>query len=143
MATVNSYWFTKGGKNLVEAEVSWSAAAVYVALMKSAYVFDQDTPENWGDISANEATGTAYTAGGVAIANKSVVVDAASNETRLMGDNVLWPGSTITSRGAAIYINAGAKPLLGFVDFLTDRVSDAGLFQITWPATGVLRLRAL
>jgi hypothetical protein len=72
-----------------------------------------------------------------------VLLDAASNETRLIADQVQWAASTITARGAAIYANVGAKPLLGFVDFATDRASDLGLFTIQWPATGVLRLRAL
>ena len=143
MATVNTYWFTKGGKNLVEQEIGWVASAINVALMKGGFIFDQDGPEVWADLLANEAVGVGYVAGGVALTTKAVAIDAASNETRLSADSVQWLNSTIVARGAVIYANVGAKPVLGFVDFQTDRASDTGLFRIDWPATGVLRLRAL
>jgi len=143
MALVETHWFTKGGKNLVEAEASWATMNAFCALLKNATTLDQDAPEVFADVVANEATGTGYTPGGVAIANRSVTVDAASNETRLIGDPVQWTPSTIGARWAIIYINAGAKPLLGYVDFISDRFSEAGLFRIEWPVTGVLRTRAL
>src|SRR5262245_59262714 len=143
MATVESKWFTKGGKNLVEAEVGWVTGPINVALMGAGFTFDQDLPEVWGDVSASEASGTGYTAGGVAIANRAVTLDLPSNESRLMGDPVQWTSSSISARGAVIYATPGAKPVLGYVDFTSDRTSENGLFRIEWPATGVLRTRAL
>src|SRR4030095_12278647 len=93
------------------------------------------------DVSASETTGTAYVVGGAVIANRSVVIDPSSNGTRLLGDPVQWPTSTIAARGAIIYMNAGVQPLLGFVDFVTDRTSENGLFRIEWPNSGVLSLQ--
>jgi len=142
MATVETRWFTKGGKNLVEQEVGWVSGPINVMLMRSGYVFDKNGPEAYSDVSANEATGTAYVAGGVVVANRSVTVDTVSNETRLLGDAVQWSNSTIAARGAVIYANVGTKPVLGYVDFVTDRTSENGLFRIEWPTTGVLRTRA-
>jgi len=141
VATVETKWFTKGGKNLVEAEIGWVPSQMNVALMGSGFTFDQDLPESWADVSASEATGVGYTAGGVQIANRSVTLDLPSNETRLMGDPVQWVNSTIVARGAVIFAAAG--PVLGYIDFVTDRSSENGLFRIEWPATGVLRTRAL
>lgn len=143
MATVETRWFTKGGKNLVESEVNWVTGPINVMLMAGGYVFDMDAPETYADVSASEAVGTAYVAGGVVIGTRSVVVDPASNETRLLGDPVEWLNSTIVARGAVMYANAGAKPVLGYCDFAIDRTSENGLFRIEWPVTGVLRLRAL
>jgi hypothetical protein len=142
MASLETKWFTKGGKNLVEAEVGWVASPIQVMLMASGYVFNQDGPEVYADVSASEATGTAYVVGGAVIATRSVTIDLPSNGTRLLGDPVQWPNSTIVARGAVIYVNAGAKPLLGFVDFVTDRTSENGLFRIEWPTSGVLTLQA-
>lgn len=141
MAAVETKWFTKGGKNLVEAEIGWVTGPINVALMGAGFAFDQDLPEVWGDLSAQEATGIAYVAGGTVVANRSVVLDLPSNETRLLGDPVQWPTSTITARGAVIYATSGAKPVLGYVDFVSDRTSENGLFRIEWPTTGVLRAR--
>jgi len=143
MATVETKWFTRGGKNLVEQEVGWVPGPINVALMGAGFTFDQDLPEVWGDLSAQEAIGTGYVAGGTEILTRSVVLDLPSNESRLFGDPVQWANSTITARGAVIYATSGAKPVLGYVDFITDRTSENGLFRIEWPATGVLRTRAL
>jgi len=143
MAEVEAKWFTKGGKNLVEQEVGWVSGPVKVALITTGFAFDQDAPESFNDLAASEATGTAYTAGGAEILNRSVVIDTSSNETRLMGDPVQWPNSSIGARGAVIYINAGAKPVLGYIDFIEDRTSVDGLFRLEWPTSGVLRTRAL
>ena len=143
MATVQTHWFTKGGKNLIEMEIGWTPSPIAVALMRPGWVINQDGPEVWADVSADEANGVGYAPGGLGIGNRSVVIDPASNETRLFGDPVQWPGSTITARGAVIFVNAAAQPVLGYVDFETDRASDQGLFRIEWPVTGVLRTRAL
>ena len=129
-----------GGVQMIGATVT---GPVQVMLMAAGYVFNQDGPEAYADVSASEAVGTGYVAGGVAIGTRSVTVDAASNETRLLGDPVQWLASTITARGAVIYVNAGGKPVLGYCDFVTDRTSENGLFRIEWPVTGVLRTRAL
>lgn len=143
MAAVTTRWFTKGGKNLVEQEVGWTPSLIQVALMHAGWVIDQDAPENFADLGPVEAVGVGYVAGGVVIANRAVVIDAPSNETRLNGDPVQWPNSTIIARGAVIYVNSGARPVLGYCDFATDRTSENGLFRIEWPVTGVLRTRAL
>jgi hypothetical protein len=143
MAAVETRWFTKGGKNLVESEVGWVVSPINVALMQSGFVFDQDGPEIFADVSAAEAAGISYVAGGALIGTRSVVLDPASNETRLFGDPVEWLGSTITAAGAVIYANVGAKPLLGYADFGGDLFSIGGIFRFEWPATGVLRTRAL
>lgn len=143
MAAVEVHWFTKGGKNLAEQEIGWLAGPVNVMLMAAGYVFNQDGPEVYADVSPSEAVGVAYVAGGVVIGTRSVTVDAPSNEIRLLGDPVQWLNSTITARGAVIYVNGGGKPVLGYCDFAADRTSENGLFRIEWPVTGVLRTRAL
>src|SRR5262245_37106479 len=98
--------------------------------MKDGYVFDQDGPEVFADVSASEATGIGYVAGGTLLAGRAVVLDPASNETHLLGDPVFWVDSTIRSAGAVIYANAGTKPLLGLIDFSFDRTSENGLFRL-------------
>jgi len=143
MATVQTHWYTKGGKNLVEAEIGWVTGPINVALMKAGWVPDQDATEVFADEAANEAAGVAYVAGGIVIPNRAVTVDGPTNETRLTGDPIEWANSTITTRGAIVYVNAGAKPVLGYIDFGVDRASDAGPFRIEWPAAVVLRTRAL
>jgi len=142
MATVETKWFTRGGKNLVEQEVGWVTGPINVMLMKAAYVFDQDGPEVYADLSAAEVVGIGYTAGGTALSGRSIGLDASLNETRLLGNPVQWPNSTITSRGAVVYATTGSKPVLGYCDFGMDRLSISGLFSIEWPNSIVLRATA-
>lgn len=143
MASVETRWFTKGGKNLVEAEIGWVTGPINVMLMAAGYVFDQDGPEVYADVSPSEAVGAGYVVGGKLLANRSVVIDAPSNETHLLADDIEWAGSTITARGAVIYVNGGAKPVLGYTDFETDRLTNLGRFLIEWPDTGALRMAAV
>ena len=50
--------------------------------------------------------------------------------------NVTWGTSTITARGALIYLkNAGTNPAIAVLDFGSDKTSTAGDFTIVFPAS--------
>lgn len=125
-------------------EIDWDSDTIKVALVGSAYSPNQDTHDYLDDVIANEVTGTGYTAGGQALASKTITYDAANNVTVLDAADVTWGSSTITARYAVIYDDAGAtnsqKALLGYVDFGSDQSSTSGNFTITWDATGIFRL---
>lgn len=125
-------------------EIDWDSDSIKVALVGSGYTPNQDTHDYWDDVVANEVTGTGYTAGGQALASKTLTYDAASNVTVLDAADVTWSASTITARYAVIYDDSPAtnaqKPLLGYVDFVTDQSSTSGNFTITWDSTGIFRL---
>jgi hypothetical protein len=124
-------------------EVDWDSDTIKVALVSSAYTPNQDTHDYLDDVIANEVTGTGYTAGGQALASKTVTYDAANNVTVLDAADVTWAASTITARYAVVYDDAGAtnaqKVLLGYVDFGSDQSSTNGNFTITWDSTGIFR----
>lgn len=125
-------------------EIDYDSDSIKVALLSSAYAPNQDTHDYYDDVSGSEVTGTGYTAGGQALASKTVTYDAASNVTVLDAADVTWASSTITARYAVVYDDSGAtagqKALLGYVDFGSDQSSTNGNFTITWDATGIFRL---
>lgn len=125
-------------------EIDFDSDSIKVALVSSAYTPNQDTHDYWDDVSANEVTGTGYTAGGQALASKTVTYDAANNVTILDAADAVWSASTITARYAVIYDDSGAtaaqKALLGYVDFGSDQSSTNGNFTVTWDATGIVRI---
>lgn len=125
-------------------EVDFDTDTIKVALVGSAYTPNQDSHDYWDDVSANEVTGTGYTAGGATLAGKSVTYDSASNVIVLDANDVVWASSTITARYAVIYDDAGAtsaqKVLIGYVDFGSDQSSTNGNFTVTWDATGIVRI---
>jgi hypothetical protein len=125
--------------------VDWATDTVKVALCTSSFTPDQDTQDFYDDLT-NEVSGTGYTAGGAALANKAVTYDASTNVTALKADATSWSSSTFTARYAVIYKDTGAagtSPLLGYVDFGGDEAVSSGTFTITWdPTDGVLKITA-
>lgn len=125
-------------------EVDWDSDTIKVALLSSAYTPNQDTHDYYDDVSANEVSGTGYTAGGVTLAGKTNTYDAANNVIVLDANDAVWSASTITARYAVIYDDSGAtsaqKALVGYVDFGSDQSSTNGNFTVTWDATGIVRI---
>lgn len=125
-------------------EINYSADAIKVMLLTSAYTANQNVHAYVSDVVANEVTGTGYTAGGATLATKTVTYDGVTRVTILDADDVTWPTSTITARYAVVYDSTPAtnatRPLIGYVDFTSDQSSTAGNFTITWDATGIARL---
>lgn len=125
--------------------VDWATDSVKVALCTSSYTPNQDTHVFFSDVTNELATAGGYTAGGVALAGKSVSYDSASNETRLIASASSWTSATFTAAIAVVYVDtAGAAttdPLLGWVDFGGNETVTSGTFTINWDATnGVLKV---
>jgi len=129
---------------LADADVDWLADTIKVALVTSSYTPNQDTHDFFDDVSANEVTGTGYTAGGITLANKTRTYDTATNTLKLDADDVSWSNSTITARYAIIYKSRGgaasADELLGYLDFQSNVSSSAGPFSIAWNAAGIFTI---
>jgi len=125
--------------------VDWVGGTIKVALCTVAYVPNQDTDVFFAAVTNELPTAGGYTAGGLALAGKSVSYDAASNDTRLIAAASVWAAATFTARIAVVYDAttgvAATEPLLGFVNFGADETVAAGTFTITWDATnGVLKV---
>ena len=81
-------WFNK--------EMDWPDDDWRAVLTTSTEVPDQDVDDYLDDIVANEISGTGYTAGGQALANKTITYTAATNVTKLDCDDPSWPSSTLS-----------------------------------------------
>lgn len=132
MATAKMY--LNGVKNLNEGDVAWDDDTIKLMLVTSAYTPDQDLHDFRDDLGATEASGgSGYTTLGATIGTRTVVVDTASNEIRLKGDDVSWTitggpfafryGIVFKSRGGA----SSADELLGYIDFGAQSVTDAAI----------------
>jgi hypothetical protein len=123
-------------------EIDWDTDTIKVALATSSYTPNQDTHDYWNDVSANEVSGTNYTAGGATLANKTMVYTSGTNTFALDADDVTWAASTITARYAIVYDASpgtdATRPLIGYVNFVTDQSSSAGNFTVQWNAGGLL-----
>lgn len=130
-------WYPRaGGKILGDL---WAGSPMKVMLLKPTYVPAPDVHLVYTDISAQEIVGTGYAAGGLALANLVANYDAAQDRTNLLADDSVWgPGATFDTGFAAIYNNAGAKPLWSLVDFEAVRSVVDGVFTLDWQAIGLL-----
>lgn len=89
----------------------------------------------------NEATGTGYTAGGLALVP---TVPTSGNTTAFINfANVSWPSSSFTARGALIY-NSTTSAAVAVLDFGSDKTVSNQTFTVTFPAatsdTAVIRI---
>jgi|SRR6478736_1132596 len=127
-------------------EIDFDSDTIKVMLLSSAYTPNQDSHDYLDDVVANEVTGTGYTAGGQALASKTVTYDAATNTTKFDAADVTWSSSSVTARYAVVYDDSGAtnasKALIAYYDFTTDRASSNGDFIVRWGTDGVFTATA-
>lgn len=109
-------------------------------LVTSTYVPNTATHAKRSDVT-NEVTGTGYTAGGAALANKTVTADTTNHRGVFDADDLTWPTATITARGIVLYKSRGgaatADELICYIDFGADVTSTAANFLLTWNAGGI------
>lgn len=122
--------------NLMNKETDLEADTIKVMLTTSAY-----TPTATHNVKTditNEVSGTGYTAGGAALASKTVTQAAT---TAWDAADLTWASSTITARVAVIYDDTMTnKDLICAFDFGSDQSSSGGNFTLQWNASGIITL---
>lgn len=135
--------FNSFKRDIMNGSIDLDTDTIKVMLVTSSYTPDQDAHDKRDDVT-NEVSGTGYSSGGAALANKSVSADNTDNEGVLDADDLTWSSSTITARGAVLYKSRGgaasADELICYIDFGSDKSSSAGNFTLQWNAEGILNL---
>ena len=129
-----------------------------IALLNGEMDFSSDTSQTFkialytsaADLGAgttaysatNEVSGDGYDATGKEIVVSTAPTDGGSGTTAYLSfkgdgestDVVTWQDATITARGALIYKADGAtNPAIAVLNFVNDKTSTAGDFQIQFP----------
>ena len=129
--------------SLWNKELDFDSDEIKVSLHTATYVPDQDTHQYRSSLS-NEIVGTGYTAGGAALASKTVTYTAGTNKHVLDAADVSWPSSTITARTAVVYDNTPAtdatRPLICYQQSDADIISTGGTWSLVWAAAGILEI---
>lgn len=130
-------------KYLMNGSVDLDTDTIKVMLTTSTYTPDQDAHDFRDDVT-NEVVGTGYSAGGSALANKTVTQDNTNNRAAFDADDLTWGSSTITARYAVLYKSRGgassADELICVFDFGSDKSSSNGNFTLQWNASGLILL---
>lgn len=115
-------WFALG----VEAQwgstaadrIDWVNDTIKCALLDTQP--NQDTAHFWSDVSAHEVSGSGYTAGGAALASKSISYDSTLQAVEFAAADLTWTGLTVSHvRYAVIYKDTGTSstsPLMAFIE---------------------------
>lgn len=90
--TVQAHWYGNALLKALNKEINWASDSIQVMLATSAYTPNFDTDIYKDVVNPTEATGTGYTAGGVALATKTNTYTSASSATA-------WAASTVYNVG--------------------------------------------
>ena len=114
-------------KELYEAIHNFTADTFKIALYTANATLNQDTTVY---TVTGEITGTGYTAGGKNLV--APTVNAADGTAYISFNNISWPTSSFTTRGALIYNSSKANRSVAVLDFGSDKVTTS-TFTITFP----------
>ena len=86
--------------------------------------------------SVNEVVGSGYTAGGNTLTiNVNPTTGGSGNIAYFSFADSSWPASTITARGALIYLaNGGTNPAVCVLDFGSNKSTTSGTFTVQFPS---------
>jgi len=116
--------------------------AVKVALV-TGYSPNIDTHTVWTHASGAEVTGTGYTAGGKALAGKSVTMDTTDDEGVFDASNVTWTGLNAgTPSHAVMYDDEVTSPLVDplMAYWIVTTPSNGGNYTLQWNTEGIINI---
>lgn len=121
------------------------AGTLKLAIVTAAYTLDANLHDFWNDVSANEVSGTGYTAGGNACASPTWTgPDGSGVLTFDASDPATWSQNAAgfsNGRRAILYYDTGVSTtsrLVGYSnDFGADAGNVAGDFSVTFSASGI------
>lgn len=125
--------------SIVKNEIDYLNDTIKVGLYTAAPDIDADT--FLSDITG-EATGTGYVT--KTLASKTVTTDDTNNRTVADAADVQWTGLTTSFRYIVTYQDTGAagtSRLLSVIDTGSTQAIDGGVYDLTWPASGVFYIQ--
>ena len=132
-------------KKIMDGSIDLDTDTIKIALCTSSYTPNIDTHDFFDDITNELSTASGYTAGGASLANKSITVDTTNDLAYFDADDTTWTATgTLTFRYGILYKSTGTastSPLIGYIDFVTDRSAINGeTLYLQWPTAGILKL---
>jgi len=126
-------------EDLMDTTANLEANTLKVALYDNTATLSSATTAY---ATANEVTGTNYTAGGEAMTGMAVTLDGST--AIFDTDNVSWANATITAQAALIYNNSLSNAAIAVLDFGGNKTSTNGTFEIQMPnanaSTALIRI---
>lgn len=138
-----------GGDAGGDAPIDFLSDTIKVSLHTTSWTPDADADEFFSDVDNELTTANGYTAGGLTLSNKTVTYNATGNKT--VYDNTADPSWT-ASGGSLVFRyaifrkdtgTAATSPLIGYLDFATQTITDGNVVTINLDATdGIFKVTA-
>lgn len=132
-------------ENIAKALIDLDSDNFQVVLTTASYTPVVNTHSTWADVSATEVSGTGYSAGGAALASRTVT--RSGGTVTFDAADVSWASSTITAKYAVLVKKAGGSLvsgdlLLGYVELESGSTVSTtnGTLSIAWNASGIFTL---
>jgi len=126
-------------EDLMDTTANLEANTLKVALYDNTATLSSATTAY---ATANEVSGSGYTAGGAAMTGMAVTLDGST--AIFDADNVSWANATITAQAAVIYNNSFSNAAIAVLDFGGNKTSTNGTFEIQFPnanaSTALIRI---
>ncbi len=126
-------------EDLMDTTANLEANTLKVALFDNTATLSSATTAY---ATANEVSGSGYTAGGEAMTGMAVTLDGST--AIFDADNVSWANATITAQAAVIYNNSLSNAAIAVLDFGGNKTSTNGTFEIQFPnanaSTALIRI---
>jgi len=126
-------------EDLMDTTANLEADTLKVALFDNTATLSSATTAY---ATANEVSGSGYTAGGAAMTGMAVTLDGST--AIFDADNVSWANATISAQAAVIYNNSFSNAAIAVLDFGSVKTSTNGTFEIQFPnanaSTALIRI---
>lgn len=123
-------------------QIDLDTDTIKVSLHTSSYTPDKVNHAFFSHLT-NEISVGGYTAGGQALAGRSLSVTG-DNKVKFDASDLSWTANVTGARWAVVYKDTGVtttSPLICAIDFGADKDHTGGTFTIAWHADGILYLR--
>lgn len=134
-------WYLNGLKKSLDATLALGTPKAM--FLTASYVLDQDAHDFVNDVSANEATGTGVSAGGVTLTSVATSVDGPTNKVKLDAADIT--GISVTACYVVVYVSTGTpstSPILTITDLSDGAATNAIWLGVTWSSLGIAGISA-
>ena len=135
--------YNDGKMKILDGTIDLDSDTIKVSLHTSTYSPDRDAHTFFSDLSNELAGSGGYTAGGGALASKTVSADDTNDRGVFDAADLTWSELTPSAafRYGVIYKDTGtpsASPLIAYIDFGADQNPSGSDFTIQWHTDGIL-----
>lgn len=128
-------------KEILDGNIDLVTDTLKVALMNSAYVPSIDSHDKWASISANDESGSGYSAGGKALASsKATTIDDVSDLAKFDAKDLTWTSLSVGTPAAAVLYDTTTSGSILVAYWSLATASNGGDFTLQWSSSGIITL---